>query len=170
MNTYLYIQSLMGTLCFEKARHFSNWWIQCTGKNPVVFADKLGVTGTRIAWEVTTCSVKTSCVKICLIRCIELIRMAIFMPRVWQTKSPIEFIWFEWKCMAIRSNISPKDAVKPIKKIWNLLNNGYLKQTVRTRQVFANHLNAVEIDKQIINSNFNLKRKIFFYIIGNKYP
>ena len=29
------IQSLMGTLCLEKALDFSNWWMQWTGRKPL---------------------------------------------------------------------------------------------------------------------------------------
>ena len=43
-----------------------------------------------------------------------LILMTIFMPKVWHTRSQIADIWFEWKWMAIRSNISPKEAVRPV--------------------------------------------------------
>ena len=40
--------------------------------------------------------------------------MTIFMPRVCETRSPMAFNWFEWKWMAIKSNISPKEADKPV--------------------------------------------------------
>jgi hypothetical protein len=59
-SNYLYIQSLMGTLCLVKARLFSNWWIQWTGRKPGMLALRFAVTGTFTACDVTTCSVKIS--------------------------------------------------------------------------------------------------------------
>ena len=57
----------MGTLCLVKARLLSNWWMQWTGRKPGMLALRFAVTGTFTACDVTTCSVKISCVKICFI-------------------------------------------------------------------------------------------------------
>ncbi len=47
--SYRYIQSLMGTLCFEKALLFRSWWMQCIERKPCTLADRLSVTGTLTA-------------------------------------------------------------------------------------------------------------------------
>ena len=62
-----------------------------------------------------TCSLKISRVKMCeIFLLIVFDLMTIFMPRVCETRSPMAFNWFEWKWMAIKSNISPKEADKPV--------------------------------------------------------
>lgn len=56
---------------------------------------------------------KISWVNMAFILLIELVRMAIFIPRVVQTRSQMEASCCEWKWMAMSRSISPKDADTP---------------------------------------------------------
>ena len=109
--------------------------MQWTGKKPVIFEDKLGVTGTRIAWDATTCSVNISWVNTCLIRCKLFVRIAIFMPKVWHTNSPIALIWLEWKWIAMSNNISPKLAVIPVARSkWD---SSWINHWIQSTAIFS---------------------------------